>query len=62
MTPYHFLITGLILINSQPAIQGANANEEASLITWPGPTGPNMTYIHEESLSVHICPAVHHTR
>ncbi|KAJ5728538.1 chlorogenic acid esterase precursor [Penicillium malachiteum] len=39
----------------------ANANEEASLITWPGPAGPNMTYIHIESLSVHICPAVHHT-
>ncbi|KAJ5634923.1 para-nitrobenzyl esterase [Penicillium herquei] len=44
-----------------PAIEGANANEEASLITWPGPAGPNMTYIHEESLSVHICPAVYHT-
>ncbi|KAJ5727069.1 chlorogenic acid esterase precursor [Penicillium malachiteum] len=44
-----------------PAIEGANANEEASLITWPGPAGLNMTYIHEKSLSVYICPAVHHT-
>ncbi|KAJ5643559.1 chlorogenic acid esterase precursor [Penicillium longicatenatum] len=29
--------------NKLPAIEGANANEEASLITWPGPAGPNMT-------------------
>ena len=48
--------------HSQPAIEGGNANEEASLITWLGTAGPTMTYVHEESLPVYICPGVYHTR
>ncbi|KAF7596687.1 hypothetical protein BBP40_000610 [Aspergillus hancockii] len=40
-----------------PAIFGTNANEEACLVTWAGPDGPNMTYVHEKTVSGQLCPA-----
>ncbi|PYH72311.1 chlorogenic acid esterase precursor [Aspergillus vadensis CBS 113365] len=40
-----------------PAIFGTNANEEASLVAWAGPQGPNMTYVHEETVTTQLCPA-----
>lgn len=59
--PLNLILLACSII-SQPATEGANANEEASLITWPGPASPNMTYVHKRSLSVRICPSVHHIR
>ncbi|RAK78856.1 chlorogenic acid esterase precursor [Aspergillus fijiensis CBS 313.89] len=40
-----------------PAILGTNANEEASLVAWVGPQGPNQTYIHHQTLETDQCPA-----
>jgi len=40
-----------------PAIIGNNANEQASLIAWPGAAGPNMTVVHQKTLSGEWCPA-----
>lgn len=40
-----------------PAISGTNYNEQASLITWPGVDGPNLTQVHEDTVTGKLCPA-----
>lgn len=44
---------------SQPAIAGSNGNEDASLITWPGDDGPNMTEIREKVRTGRTCPVTY---
>lgn len=43
----------------QPAIVGSNGNEDASLITWPGFDGPNMTEIREKVRTGRTCPVTY---
>lgn len=43
----------------QPAIVGSNGNEDASLITWPGVDGPNMTEIQEKVRTGRTCPVTY---
>lgn len=43
----------------QPAIAGSNGNEDASLITWPGVDGPNMTEIREKVRTGRTCPVTY---
>ncbi|KAG6356458.1 hypothetical protein INS49_015846 [Diaporthe citri] len=42
-----------------PAIVGSNGNEDASLITWPGSHGPNMTEIREKVRTGRTCPVTY---
>ncbi|KAL4897496.1 Alpha/Beta hydrolase protein [Aspergillus ambiguus] len=42
-----------------PAIVGSNSEEQTSLISWPGPDGPNMTMIYEETVAGKLCPNTH---
>ncbi|KAH6867605.1 para-nitrobenzyl esterase [Thelonectria olida] len=44
-----------------PAIIGTNGNEQASLIAWPGVAGPNLTQVHEKTVSGELCPAIYTT-
>lgn len=47
---------------SQPAIAGSNGNEDASLITWPGVDGPNMTEIREKVRTGRTCPVTYQSK
>lgn len=43
----------------QPAIARSNGNEDASLITWPGVDGPNLTEIREKVRTGRTCPVTY---